>query len=131
MKPELQIVEIAKYLGFKPEVYDCELGGLSEIWFVDPNNPYASLSHSADAPSYIDKDGRRVRMGNLPDYCNDLNAMHVAEKVLKDKRLLFRYHLALAELAQFQGNNHLNTFHATASQRAEAFLKTVELWKEE
>lgn len=67
---------------------------------------------------------------DVPDYLNDLNAMHKAEKILKGKRLFFQYSLALSALPQFQGNNHLNTFHATAEQRAEAFLKTLNLWEE-
>ena len=67
---------------------------------------------------------------SVPDYLNDLNAMHEAEKILKEKRLFFKYHLALSALPQFQGNNHLNHFHATAEQRAEAFLRTLDLWEE-
>lgn len=65
----------------------------------------------------------------LRDYVGDLNIMHEAEKTLKEKKLFFKYHLALSALPQFQGNNHLNTFHATAAQRAEAFLRTLNLWE--
>ena len=42
---------------------------------------------------------------DCPDYCNDLNAMHEAEKTL----------------------NHMT---ATARERAEAFLRTLGKWEE-
>ena len=64
----------------------------------------------------------------MPDYTSDLNAIHEAEKTLKDNRLFFRYHLALSDLQKFAGNSHLNTFHANAAERAEAFLKTIDKW---
>ena len=63
----------------------------------------------------------------LPDYLNDLNAMHEAEKATIVKlQLGQRYHEVLDELC---GNDH-GVYHATAAQRAEAFLKTLNLWTE-
>lgn len=61
----------------------------------------------------------------LPDYLNDLNAMHEAEKVL-DGMCQLNY------LGKLHENNHYCSWGgtcATASQRAEAFLKTLNLWK--
>jgi hypothetical protein len=58
----------------------------------------------------------------LPDYLKDLNAMHKAEKVLNPEQLS-EYYIQLAS-AMFR------PFHASASQRAEAFLKALNLWKE-
>jgi SHS2 domain-containing protein len=53
------------------------------------------------------------------DYCNDLNAMHEAEKVL-DETQAEDYEELLGEYG----------FHSTARQRAEAFLMTLGKWKE-
>jgi hypothetical protein len=66
---------------------------------------------------------------SVPDYPNDLNAMHEAEKVLKnnkDQRGWESYILAQDELL---GSG--DKIHATAAQRAEAFLKIIGKWKNE
>jgi nanoRNase/pAp phosphatase (c-di-AMP/oligoRNAs hydrolase) len=62
----------------------------------------------------------------LPDYLNDLNAMHEAEKVLTREQL----DTYLYELHELIGHNHIERYAvtATAAQRAEAFLKTLNLW---
>jgi len=58
----------------------------------------------------------------LPDYLSDLNAMHEAEKILnKDQKR----HYACAKLR----GGVFDAVHSTAAQRAEAFLKTLSLWK--
>jgi len=54
----------------------------------------------------------------LPDYTNDLNAMHEAESTLDAKQL---QQMAAMLFADVDGPR----FHATASQRAEAFLNTI------
>ena len=59
----------------------------------------------------------------LPDYCNDLNAMHEAEKVFDCPD---SYESALIKISG--GAEYL--WHATARQRAEAFLRTVGKWEE-
>ena len=65
-------------------------------------------------------------MAQLPDYINDLNAMHEAEKVLmdycdgwEDYCHKIKRHFVTSDGA----------IRATAAQRAEAFLKTLNLWK--
>ena len=61
----------------------------------------------------------------LPDYLSDLNAMHEAEKVLNEKQ----DHIMNDTLWDMcEGRKYL--WHATASQRAEAFLRTIGKWKE-
>jgi hypothetical protein len=65
-----------------------------------------------------------------PNYCDDLNAMHDAEKVLapsnwdrfSEKWWNYYHHL-------LDGDVH-KTIHATARQRAEAFLRTLGKWEE-
>lgn len=63
---------------------------------------------------------------DLPDYLNDLNAMHEAEKVLNEKQ----EHIMNDTLWDLMsGRKYL--WHATAAQRAEAFLKTIGKWEED
>jgi hypothetical protein len=73
----------------------------------------------------------------LSDYLSDLNAMHEAEKVLNAGQInsYLRHLYHFTKVAQV-GSNPWEIIaarvavHATASQRAEAFLKTLNLWKE-
>ena len=60
----------------------------------------------------------------LPNYCNDLNAMHEAEEALKGKQFV-TYGIALSDI-----EGSLWGIRATARQRAEAFLRTLGKWKE-
>jgi hypothetical protein len=63
----------------------------------------------------------------IPNYCNDLNAMHEAEKTLDDYQYFnyCRHHLPDTQRSEMaQGRT------ATAHQRAEAFLKTIGRWEE-
>jgi len=73
-----------------------------------------------------------------PDYLNDLNAMHEAEKVLPIDRQ-YEYGEKLRVISGNVGpkGGHFtpNGFgcyalaHLSATQRAEAFLRTLNLWK--
>ena len=67
----------------------------------------------------------RMAAMNTPDYCNDLNAMHEAEKVIcrKGKGQIAMYVHELHEIKVSW------LFLATAAQRAEAFLKTIGKWE--
>jgi hypothetical protein len=66
----------------------------------------------------------------IPDYCADLNAMHEAEKVLapknwdrfSEKWWNYYHHLLDGDV--------YNIIHATARQRAEAFLRTRGKWED-
>jgi hypothetical protein len=61
---------------------------------------------------------------HLPDYLNDLNAMHDAEKVIGPiKGIEFCYHLN-----EMGMSGEWEILTATAAQRAEAFLKTIGQW---
>lgn len=72
----------------------------------------------------------------LPDYTNDLNAMREAEKILRPLELgSFENILGLlcgGARCDDGGTfvSHREAIHAEASQRAEAFLKTLGKWKE-
>lgn len=60
----------------------------------------------------------------LPDYLNDLNAMHEAEKILNEDQMIKYLH---SHLRQVCGGH--SRVRATASQRSEAFLKTIGKWQ--
>ena len=72
------------------------------------------------------RDGTFGSERHLPDYLNDLNAMHAAEARLSDEQ----WEAYLFELNELIGHNHRVQFavSATAGQRAEAFLRTLGLW---
>ncbi len=67
----------------------------------------------------------------LPNYLNDLNAMHEAEKVLTTPQW-FDYLKELTAIGcknkSSTGYQAIDPIHATAAQRAEAFLRTLGLW---
>jgi transposase len=66
----------------------------------------------------------------LPNYCTDLNAMHEAEKVLAPKNwnnFSEKWHDYYWYLRRADADRAI---HATARQRAEAFLRTLGKWEE-
>jgi hypothetical protein len=71
-------------------------------------------------------------MAQLPDYLNDLNAMHSAEKALTEhqwdeyERVL---RLVCDGCSYYEGAGK-ELLNATAAQRAEAFLRTLGKWEE-
>jgi hypothetical protein len=70
-------------------------------------------------------DGRVERF--RPDYCNDLNAMHEAEKILSDESHA-DYACELVKTIRRNGE-WFESVSATAAQRAEAFLRTINKWE--
>lgn len=73
---------------------------------------------------------------HIPDYPNDLNAMHEAEKTLNAQQAEdFTAHLAnAAQMKRTKATVNSDYFivaHATAPQRAEAFLRTIGKWQEQ
>ena len=62
----------------------------------------------------------------LPDFLNDLNDMHNAEKVL----VRLQWVSYLRRLQTLCDESVTWPIHATASQRAEAFLRTIGKWEE-
>ena len=62
----------------------------------------------------------------VPDYLNDLNAMHEAEKTLSDNQLF----VMSRQLQHITRSIVIGVavMTATAAQRAEAFLRTIDKW---
>ena len=109
-------IAIAKACGWDFDPIECAEWGSRQRWCKSPH-------------------GKIVFRHGIPDYLNDLNAMHEAEKV-------FAYEEAQqfeGELCGICGSENLHkeyplpfefaVAHATASQRAEAFLRTVGKWE--
>ena len=69
---------------------------------------------------------------SVPDYLNDLNAMHEAEKILtKLQRQCYVAQLDSIHLdIGWSWAKQWSSVTATAAQRAEAFLRTLNLWEE-
>lgn len=65
----------------------------------------------------------------IPDYCNDLNAMHEAWLSLSDKdKFVCDKELMRVLVASKDGPYWMT--NSTAKQRAEAFLKAIGKWKD-
>jgi hypothetical protein len=100
MNPEQQRIAIAKACGWL-QSRTCHWGGW---WYL--------------------KKGKRAYQQTSPDYLNDLNAMAAAESIIikAGAQTIRLYEDALQKFVA-------NIVFATASQRAEAFLRTLNLWK--
>ena len=66
----------------------------------------------------------------LPNYLNDLNAMHEAEKVLTVDQLIDQAEWLGASSNEMPIKSWVVLLRATAAQRAEAFLRTIGKWEE-
>lgn len=67
----------------------------------------------------------------LPDFPADLNAMHEAENVISDE--IFHEYIRVLQamfLEITKGRTYIGAHSATASQRAEAFLRALSLWED-
>ena len=70
---------------------------------------------------------------DAPDYCNDLNLMREAERLLDDDQWL-EYMLNLQDVLQRDPHRGKwivcqDNMHSTAAQRAKAFVITIGKWK--
>jgi hypothetical protein len=118
MSPEQQRIAIAKACGWKNFNSASHEGAIQ--YGQPPNTPYNSWE--------------------LPDYLGDLNACHEMEELLdegqKERFGFWINHLhpfADIHYSEKKKDIQLEVFslvHATADQRAEAFLRTLGLWQE-
>jgi hypothetical protein len=66
----------------------------------------------------------------VPNYVNDLNAMHSAEDTLTPDQLTEYCNRLSAPVSAVGIPHKSKAIRATARQRAEAFLRTLNLWKD-
>jgi hypothetical protein len=73
------------------------------------------------------------QLEGVPDYLNDLNAMHEAEMVLHGQLNLWWNYMDALEKAsvEFDPLGRGSHIHATAAQRAQAFLRTIGKWEDD
>jgi len=123
MNAELQQDAIAIACGWKRGIVIRYYGRPDEIlpygWTSPEGWPF---SDSIFAKAY--RNDRESCMMSPPDYLNDLNAMHEAEEVLTGNvKDAYINYLVMHSISD--GNSHV--LFSTA-QRAEAFLRTLNLW---
>ena len=76
--------------------------------------------------------GGAATYARVPNYCNDLNACHEVEVSLDDaKHDSFQQHLLeiISPKTHWSDMAMTRIVSATARQRAEAFLRTLNLWQ--
>lgn len=75
----------------------------------------------------------------VPDYCNDLNAMREAEETLvgdspedavREAEYCHQLFRVINPTRGGMGTDEFSKLHATARERAEAFLRTIGKWEE-
>jgi len=79
------------------------------------------------------EDPNGKQQSTIPNYYGDLNTMHDAEKTLDEKQerdFVFRLLIKLVDGSTITLGEHFTMVHATAPQRAEAFLRTIGQWDE-
>ncbi len=111
MNPKAQRIAIAETCGNKPHTP----GALGVPRWISAEYETGDLGNGV------------VYLDELPDYLNDLNAMHEAEKVLG---LMQRHHFANRVASSADAGWGFKALHATAAQRAEAFLRTIGKWED-
>jgi hypothetical protein len=132
MTPEAQRIAIAEACGWrKLPREDIEM-----LWPCKEYVTKADVDLNAIGVSQglVMSPPERSRHGSIPpDYLKDLNAMREAEKKLtEDKWPKYREHLRTAVLGPVRVVSQWckADIHATAAQRAEAFLRTLNLWND-
>ena len=126
MNDEQINIAIAESMGWHPHPQQKES---QKLWTFGSDRYGGSGDTLATLPSYVGRDGEWTRL--LPDYCNDLNAMcEVTQTISASQQARFA-----AELSRVVGGKddyvdmRIYMIHATAAQRAEAYLKTIGKWE--
>lgn len=119
-------IAITWYLGAKP-VRNIQTG---DVFLTFEPGQFSHSRHWQHPDSIPAGEDVYLEM-SVPNYAGDLNAMNEVELTLPDDDFAqqsqqgFRHHLL-----KITGSSH-KSVHATALQRAEAFLRTLGLWQEE
>lgn len=118
MSPEAQRVAIAEACGWFWATHD-NAGGI--CWLQIPGSSMPGGWWRVSTP----KCRNQGVLISVPDYLTDLNAMHEAEKVLPSRDAYCRNLIVVCDPDAFA------SVVATAAQRAEAFLRTMNLWRDD
>jgi len=124
MKHEAQSIAIAEFCGW-------EQLAQTGVW------------HHPDGKNAVPRGGkihlqrRKMKLPGaedylLPDYLNDLNAIHGAEALLSlEHGIDYVIHLGIVCGPSKRGDHNFDLVHATAGQRAEALLRVIGKWVNE
>ena len=120
MTPEQQRIAIAEFCGWKWD---------GRFTVLDPNGKRLCSRDGEEGLTWK----QACLQKKIPDYLNDLNAMHEAWLKLPPSEKE-RFESELYSIVIGQGEYSRNDdagwiTNATAAQRAEAFIKTLNLWK--
>jgi len=105
-----------------------EACGWTDVWNPVVWNPLMSTLPVGTSPENF--------FGHIPNYCNDLNAMHEAEKTLTNvQHRQYRreiWHSVNEDLSSYEKVKAAKRAHfsSTALQKAEAFLRVKDKWEE-
>lgn len=113
MKPEDQNIAIAEWVGWKEVMYRHQSFASCATTGIDPLEPSNSV-------------GMKVYK-QIPNYHGDLNAIHECENKLRGSAIWSEYKRRLSIICSTGFEFPVD---ATASQRCEALLRTLNLWKE-
>ena len=116
MKPEQQRIAIAEACGWTAR--------------EDKDGFWRAVDASGNMTHELWVSERNVWSAGIPDYLNDLNAMHEAEKVLTPEQLVDYCAFRLRATTGEGCVTDYKMIRATATQRAEAFLRTIGKWEE-
>jgi hypothetical protein len=123
MSPQAQRIAIAEACGFS--------GEFGKRWILETGMEGEDEFVFAATRNHLDEE--------VPDYLNDLNAMHEAEETLSaNQRIDFACYLTEPVRDQIYNVMPYDlhypvcfpAIHTTARQRAEAFLRTIGKWEE-
>lgn len=126
MTEEQQKIAIAEACGWKwiQTNFEAKSGLIGTDSPHSGNIPYQGTNYPSNRhlPTY----GKAI-----PDYLNDLNAMHEAEKVLtEEQRIAYSDHTYDIACEEQDATGMWRWLSLTASQRAEAFLRAIGKWEE-
>ena len=123
MKPEAQQIAIAEACGWHEIIRPCD-----DAYHYLPTDTLERLNGKVGGIK-----SNWVHVENavpIPDYLNDLNAMHESEKMLtEEQRIAYSdctYGIARKEQKE---TGKWGWISLTAAQRAEAFLRAIDKWE--
>lgn len=128
MSPDKQRIAIASVLGWTD--FETLMGQFDELrWHVYTNEPNGYPDDSYKAGDLIGKHSPKAPLwSHVPDYPNDLNAMHEVEKVLTSIQYWTFVEWVRVTVQDKHVDYVAHPTSATAAQRAEAFLRTIGKW---
>ncbi len=128
LTPKQKIIKVAELCGWKVEPTPFPEHERFKFWLVAPNGV-----HCPSASPSVDECWDWWQVSGVPDYLQNLNAMHEVENVQVNFSNILNYHCNLLEIIIRDKDHDPNRkwpmsicIGAKAAQRAEAFVLTME-----